>query len=334
MEIPLQQTKNWQNLLKSQNETTFFEQKNDYTMLIVEKTRKIGGTYFYLPYGPYARTKNAAKAALERLEALAQQKNVTFIRIEPQNTENASEWLKTSKIIKKVKKSKDLSHKETWVLDITPEMSALYQNMKQNTRNLCKNYAKKGIRVEKYQFDPKNPADSAAKIQILADLQKQVAKNHNFTAFSEKYLKTEFEQPFATLYIAYYDPKLDPSSEKIAKKAFPLAASLFFDHESTRFYMQSASDYRYRKLPATYAIINEAIKDAKAKKLKNFDFWGIAPDGAPKTHPWAGFTSFKKSFGGTEKHYSGTYDLILKPAKYQLYQKARTLNRTIRKIRR
>ena len=98
--------------------------------------------------------------------------------------------------------------------------------------------------------------------------------------------------------------------------------------------MQSASDYNFRKLPATYAIINEAIKDAKKKNLKKLDFWGIAPDGAPKPHPWAGFTSFKKSFGGEEQKYAGTYDLIFKPQKYKLYQNFRKLNRAIRKLAR
>lgn len=334
MEIPLQQTEKWQNLLKSQNETTFFEKENGYNILAVEKHPKIGGTYLYLPYGPYARDKNAAESAYKRLESLGHEKNVTFIRIEPQDAEIAPEWLKTGKTIKKVKKSKDLSPKETWILNLEPEIDAIYQGMKQNTRNLCKNYQKKGLKVEKIIFDQKNPEKTAAKIKILADLQRQVAKNHKFGAFSEKYLKIEFEQPFSTLFVAYYDPALDPSPEKIAKNPFPVAASLFFDHEDTRFYMQSASDYNFRKLPATYAIINEAIKDAKAKNLKKLDFWGIAPDGAPKSHPWAGFTSFKKSFGGEEQKYAGTYDLIFKPQKYKLYQNFRKLNRAIRKLAR
>lgn len=97
--------------------------------------------------------------------------------------------------------------------------------------------------------------------------------------------------------------------------------------------MQSASDYHFRKLPATYAILDEAIKDAKKIGLKNLDFWGIAPENAPKSHPWAGFTNFKKSFGGAEKRYAGTYDLIFKPQKYRLYKSARKLNRTIRKLK-
>lgn len=308
MEIPLQQTTKWQKLQTELGETTIFRKENDYTFLAIKKQTKFG-TYLYLPYGPYAPTKNGSKTAYKALESLATSKNITFIRIEPQAANTAEFWAN----LPNAKKSRNLSPEETWVLDLTPDMDDIYKNMKQNTRNLCKNYAKKGISV-------KISADPAKDIKILAKFHKEIAKQHKIGAFSEKYLKIEATQPFATLYIAYFEEK-------------PIAASLFFDHESTRFYMQSASDKNYHKLPATYAILNEAIKDAKAKNLKNFDFWGIAPKNADKSHPWAGFTSFKKSFGGHEVDYVGTYDLVFKPVQYKFYQLARRGNRFIRKLR-
>lgn len=333
MQIPLQQTKNWEIFQKSLGESVIFEENPDFSLLAIVKSLKIGGSYLYLPYGPYLRQKNAAESAYKAIEALGRQKNVTFIRIEPQQPEIVSEWLKRPN----VKKSKDLSPAETWILDLTPDLAEIYQNMKQNTRNLCKNYAKKGVSVE----ISKNPARD---IKILADFQKQVGRARNFTAYSEKYLAAEAAQDFATLYLAYFTPNNSLPPESSAKtgaknpagraQKIPVAASLFFDHGDTRYYMQSASDQSYRKLPATYAILNEAIKDAKAKNLKNLDFWGIAPDGADKDHPWAGFTGFKKSFGGREVTYTGTYDIVLKPAQYKLYQLARRGNRFLRRAAR
>ena len=308
MEIPLQQTKKWQKLQSELGEKTIFEENNDYTFMAIEKQTKFG-SYLYLPYGPYATTKNAAKAAYKALESLARSKNITFIRIEPQSANTAEFWLN----LPNCQKSRNLSPEETWVLDLSPEMDQIYANMKQNTRNLCKNYAKKGISI-------KISENKARDIKILADFHKIIARKHKIGAFSEKYLKTEAVQPFSTLYIAYFEKK-------------PIAASLFFDHDDTRFYMQSASDKDYHKLPATYAILNEAIKDAKEKGLKKFDFWGIAPENAPKNHPWAGFTNFKKSFGGEEVKYVGTYDLIMKPVQYKFYKIARRGNRFLRKLK-
>ena len=95
--------------------------------------------------------------------------------------------------------------------------------------------------------------------------------------------------------------------------------------------MQSAADLDYRKLPATVALLTEAIFDAKEQGISKFDFWGIAPDGADKSHPWYGFTDFKKSFGGYAVHYQGTYDIIETPLKYKLYQKSRKINRLLRR---
>ena len=95
--------------------------------------------------------------------------------------------------------------------------------------------------------------------------------------------------------------------------------------------MQSAADIDYKKLPATVALLTTALFDAKEQGIKFFDFWGIAPEGAPDSHPWKGFTRFKQSFGGAPVEYAGTYDIILKPIKYHFYQLTRQLNRFIRR---
>lgn len=308
MNIPLQQTKKWQNLQNSLGETTFFEQNNDYTYLAIKKQTRFG-TYLYLPYGPYANTKNGAKKAYEALQRLSQQKNIIFIRIEPQTPQIADFWLN----LPNCHKSRNLSPEETWILDLSPSLADLYAGMKQNTRNLCKNYKNKGISVK----ISKNPIKD---VKILANFHRQVAKSKKIGAFSEDYLAAEAAQDFASLFIAEF-------------KGQPIASSLFFDFEGTRFYMQSASDPNFRKLPGTYAIINEAIVDAKQKGLKKLDFWGIAPDGAKKSHPWAGFTAFKKSFGGTEQKYFGTHDVVFNPVKYQIYNLARRGNLFLRKLK-
>lgn len=340
MTIPLQQTKAWQKLQQDLGKTTFFIEENDYTILAIEKQTKIGGKYLYLPYGPAlhpkitgqtstsAQTalKNAAKSAYKALEALAHQKNITFIRIEPQTSEIADFWSN----LPNSKKSKDLSPKETWVLDLTPEKSAIISGFSQGTRTRYNQFAKKGLSVT----TSKNPAD----IKYLVALQQKLAKKKNFGAFSEKYLKTELEQPFSTLYLVHYDPEnaaTPPNPEKsslLAEKGDKIiAASLFFDHEDTRYYMQSAANLDYKKLPGTVALLTTAIFDAKEKGLKKFDFWGIAPENAEKDHPWAGFTAFKKSFGGYEVDYCGTFDLVFQPVKYKLYRLARRGNRFLRK---
>ncbi len=307
MKPSILQTTAWQNFQHDLGETTFFEQNQDYQYLIIKKSTP-AGPYFYLPYGPYIAHKNAAQTAYEAVKALAEREGVIFIRIEPESPENASYWLEQPNCIK----SHDLNPADTWVLDLTQEKPEIITNFSQGTRTRYNTFAKKGLSVT----TSKNPDD----IKHLVDLQQKLAKTKKIATFSENYLKTELAQDFATLYLVHYtDP--EDSQDKI------IAASLFFDDKTTRYYMQSAADFSYKKLPGTVALLTTAIFDAKEKGLKNFDFWGIAPDNAPSDHPWAGFTEFKKSFGGKAVHYAGTHDIILNKSKYRLYQRLRKLNR-------
>ena len=149
-------------------------------------------------------------------------------------------------------------------------------------------------------------------------------------------MKTELKQPFATLYLVEFNPLIESQEESLSTKrgtinqSETIAAGLVFDDRTTRYNLQGAQSEQGRKLHATGILTIELILDAKAKNLQKFDFWGIAPEGAPKNHPWAGFTNFKKTFAGFEQDYAGTYDIILSPSKYKLYQASRKLNRFIR----
>lgn len=105
-----------------------------------------------------------------------------------------------------------------------------------------------------------------------------------------------------------------------------LAAGLVFDDGTTRYNLQGAQSDAGRKLHATGILTIQLVKDAAKKHLSAFDFWGIAPDGAPQDHPWAGFTEFKKTFAGTEVKYQGTHDIILSPTRYKLYRFLRRLH--------
>ena len=278
--------------------------------------------------------KNAARRAYEALEALGKEKSATFIRIEPQQPEIADFWAN----LPNSHKSQDLNPAETWCLDLTQSKEDILHDMSQGTRTRHNTFAKKGLKVE----ISKNPDD----IRHLVRLQGALAKERGIGTFSEEYLKTELSQPFASLFLVKYVGK---ESEETPKHGEVIAASLFFDQSSpdaptkngtthsdapagTRYYMQSAASLKYKKLPATVALLSTTIFDAKEKGLATFDFWGIAPDGAPKTHPWYGFTKFKQSFGGYEKKYCGTFDLVLNRRRYNLYKLARTMNRRLRKL--
>lgn len=314
------QTKTWQACEELEGHKTFYKESENYTYLAIKKPTKVG-SYLFVPYGPSIKAaegptqaEKSFQEALESLVSLARQESCVFIRLEPTEPLNAN-FLQKQGLIK----TKDIDPADTWLLDLTPSREDLLHGMSQGTRTRYNQFSKKGLSIETTK-DPE-------RISELTRLQHKLAGEKGISPYEEAHLKAELSQPFSTLYLVHYtDP--EDNKDKI------IAASLFFDDEknSTRFYMQSAADSTYKKLPATAGLLSTAIFDAKEKSLKFFDFWGIAPEGAPEDHPWAGFTVFKKSFGGFAKSYSGTYDFVLNKQKYNLYKVLRKLNRKIRKI--
>ncbi len=66
---------------------------------------------------------------------------------------------------------------------------------------------------------------------------------------------------------------------------------------TTAYYMYAASTKEGNKLSAPSLLVWEAIKLAKKKGCKIFDFEGVYDDRYPQTKSWKGFTKFKEGFG-------------------------------------
>ncbi len=298
---PITQSKKWQKLQEDLGEKSFFEENSDFQYLAIKKTTP-AGNYLYCPYGPVADDVKNFKKALKSLNTLAKKEHAIFIRIEPQNPNFAKN------IPQNAKKSHDLNPKETWILDLVGTDDDLKAKLPSRLLRYYKNREKQGITIETSH----NPDD----IKHLLALQKALAKEKGISTFSEHYLKTELSQPFATLYL-------------VKSNANVVAAGLVFDDDKTRYNLQGAQSDEGRKLHATGILTIQLILDAKEKGQKIFDFWGIAPEDAPKNHPWAGFTGFKKTFAGYEQDYAGTYDIIKNPLRYKLYQLMRKIRRLV-----
>ena len=312
MKIPITQSKEWEAFQHDLGQKTFSETGNGYSFLAILKTTPVGN-YLYLPYGPVADNATHFKSALSKLEKLAKENHAIFIRIEPQNP-NFTKYLP-----KRTVKSKDLNPAHTLIIDLNREEDEILKSVPRRTRGYFNTYSKKGLSVEASQ----NPDD----IKYLVDLQKTLAKAKNINVFSESYLKKQLSQPFSSLYLVKYTPTPDQENHSTFPTPVVIATVLVFDDADTRYYIQAAQDKDYTKLAAPSIVVCQMLLDARKKGLKYFDFWGIAPEDAPKTHPWYGFTKFKKSFGGEEVRYAGTYDIVINPLKYKLYQSTRFLGR-------
>lgn len=87
----------------------------------------------------------------------------------------------------------------------------------------------------------------------------------------------------------------------------PIAAVFLISTPETAYYMYAASTKEGNKLFAPTLLAWEAIRLAKKRGCKIFDFEGIYDERYPQTKNWKGFTRFKEGFGGTVVTYPGTF---------------------------
>ncbi len=87
------------------------------------------------------------------------------------------------------------------------------------------------------------------------------------------------------------------------------AGAIFLTGDKIAYYWQAFSNKEGRKSLAQYKIIWEGIIKLKTAGVKILDFEGIYDDRFPN-EKWKGFSHFKKSFGGCEVEYPGTFSKI------------------------
>lgn len=235
------------------------------------------------------------KTLLEKLKKIGKQENCSFIRIAPLFERN-EENLKTLRDLNfRESPMHANAYESTWKLDITAPEEELLKGMRKTTRYLIKQ-AQKDKDIEVFQrWD-------ISDVEIFNKIHLEVVKAQKFTPFSLEYFKKEFSvfQPDDKIRIFFAKYK-----GEIA------AASYVIFWSNIAFYHHAALLPKYHKLPLSYLLQWEAIKEAKKRGCQLYDFWGfIDPEKYPK-HPWAGPTLFKMGFGGRASEYIKTQDYPL-----------------------
>lgn len=115
-----------------------------------------------------------------------------------------------------------------------------------------------------------------------------------FQAKQIKALRETFSPKNATLLAAFFQNEM-------------VAAVLLLFHNKITYYWLAGSTKKGNKLGAPSLLVWEVIKLAKRKGCVLFDFEGIEDPRYKSTSSWAGFTRFKKGFGGKEVEYPGVF---------------------------
>lgn len=307
IEIHFHQSAAWEAFQLSLGRKVFHRTGDGWEYRAILEPARFGMSRLYCPYGPTATSRRALRTALASLRALARSQHAAFVRIQPLGSEFSSADMKRYGA-HKIPYSQPA---HTWVVDTARPSDEILADMKQNNRNLYRTAAKKGLVYEKST----NPED----IVYLTTLLHGVAAHNQITVHSDTY----FQQQAAALL-----PLGAASIHLIRYKDEVIAAALVYKDEHTYYYGHAAADHEHRKLGASTALLAHIIIDAHDSGKETCDLYGITTSEDP-AHRWAGFTRFKKSFGGHQLDLSETYEYPIDHLRHYAYRGARYIRRAL-----
>jgi len=279
------------------------------------------GTFIFVPHGPNMKIPNfqspifkqILNTLLAKLREIAKGEKCDFIRIAPICGRN-DETIKIFKDLEFREAPIHMHPELTWELDITPSEEELLMKMRKTTRYLIKQ-AQKNKEVGIIR------SNRLKDLETFDKLYQETVDRHHFVPFLSDYLKNEF---------LAFSPDNEISIFLGKYKGEVVSSAMIIFWQTIAFYHQGASSLKYPKIPVSYLLQWEAIKEAKKRSCKIYNFWGIAPITSDfkvqnSNHPWRGLTLFKMGFGGYKKEYLKTQDFPI--------SKKYWLNYLIEKIR-
>jgi lipid II:glycine glycyltransferase (peptidoglycan interpeptide bridge formation enzyme) len=265
------------------------------------------GSFLYLPYGPIHPTPEF----FSFLREFARGEGLHFIRISPFLDDTDEHRILFRNAGFRNAPIHALAE-NTWLLSVRPEEDALLAAMKKNHRNLVHRCEREGVRVS-FSSDP-------SALRRFNDMHDATAARHGFHRFSKGYIEKEFHA-FA------------PDNAVIAEAHLPDgtldAAAIIMVYGSMACYRHGASYGRERKLPTSYMLQWEVIREVKRRGFHWYNFWGIAAENAKPSHPFYGLSHFKRGFGGVPKPLLPCQDLPLS-SRYWVNWAVETLRRVKR----
>ncbi|MBI3366482.1 peptidoglycan bridge formation glycyltransferase FemA/FemB family protein [Candidatus Roizmanbacteria bacterium] len=254
-------------------------------------------THYKIGYLP--RSKFPSRYVLEFLYDYGKKNKIIFIKIEPY-VEKRNYKLPTTNY-QLEKSSHPLFPEWTQIFDLTKSEEELLKNMHHKTRYNIRLAQKKGV-VVKEMSNEKG-------FEIFSKLYFETCKRQQYYGHTPKYHKIVWESlknNIAHILIAFYNNT-------------PTAAYELFYFKDILYYPYGGTSLEYRNVMAPNLLMWEAIRLGKKLGAKKFDMWGSSPPQYDQSHSWSGFTRFKEGYGGKFVQFVGSYDLVINPFIYKVY---------------
>lgn len=285
--------------------------------MIIKQRLPGGRCWLYVPRGPVwdyggARAKIYLAALLEKIRELAVAEKAVFLRIDPGLAVGQDNLLKDFGFRKA---HAHYQPENTILLDLTLSEAELLAQMKPKGRYNIKLAEKKGVKIIEIDAEKSTKSWNIDKgVSAFYKLLSETTSRDNFAGHQEEYYEKMLVILGADrckLYLAEYEGVI-------------IAGLIVTFFKDTAIYYFGASGNQHRNVMAPYLLQWQAIREARKRGLKFYDFLGVAPLNAGKDHAWAGVTEFKEKFGGKridflpaqEKIYSWLFFNLIRIAKF------------------
>lgn len=266
----------------------------------------------YLPKGSLP-----TKGMLQALKDLGKEHNCIFIQLEPNieksqitKTKSQKNWGLEFGDWNLRKSHRPLFTRFTFMLDLTKSEEELLSHMHHKTRYNIRVAQRKKVAVSE------DNSDTAFKTYL--QLTDETTARQKFYAHTHRYHKLQWKT------LPHTVQKNTLSSHLLTAKFEDetLASWILFVFNNTLYYPYGASATTHRDKMASNLIMWEAIRWGRNHGLTKFDMWGALGYNPDTTDPWYGFHRFKQNYGATLTEFIGSYDLVLNPSLYKMYQGA------------
>lgn len=300
-------------------------------ILVLQKNLPLGRSMLYSPMADRNQISNIKYQNFNsKIKLIGKENRSIFYRLELDVpfSEAESSKLKAKSYIKAFE---EMQPEHTLILDISKTEGEILAQMKPKGRYNIKVAEKNGVYIVE-------DSDTRYFFQLYSEM----AKRHSITYRTPQYFQKLFDilnsKGYCKVFTAYNrkssvvssqsKPRTIQSANNKRQTAneIPIASVIisFFNNRAT--YLFGGSSDEYKNLMAPYLLQWTAIREAKSQGCAEYDFFGIAPPDKPH-HPWRGVTDFKKKFGGQEVEIAGSWDLVLRPAEYQVFKIAEKIRR-------
>lgn len=230
--------------------------------------------------------------AFQEVAKIANQHHALFVKIEPQISQNEPSLVFRLKSHHYVAGKWALISTKTLLVSLEASETAIFNQFKKD----CRSEIKKAL-----------------------NLHPSIEKN-NFENFYKTLRQSNKTKGLWTLPKSHYDAliksfgnKVFCINELISESQDPVAGCLVLIAGKTAYYFLAGSLPEGKQVHAPYLVVWESIKEARKTGCTLWDFEGIKDDRIPSTRSWKGFSHFKKSFGGYEITFPGSFNWYRNP---------------------